>query len=68
MKKGGRLALSDVVATEELPEEVKKDLAMVDGCVAGEEHVEKIRVMMEKAGFNNIKLVPKDNSKEILNT
>lgn len=60
--------MSDVVATAELPEEIKKDLAMVAGCIAGAEHVEKIRVMMEKAGFSNIKLLPKDNNKEILNT
>lgn len=67
LKNGGRLALSDVVATAELPEEMKKDLAMVAGCIAGAEHVGKIREMMEAAGFQNIKLIPKDNSKEILN-
>lgn len=68
LKNGGRLALSDVVATAELPEEIKNDLAMVAGCIAGAEYVEKIRAMMEEVGFQNIKLIPKDNSKEILGT
>jgi SAM-dependent methyltransferase len=67
LKNGGRLALSDVVATAELPEEMKNDLAMVAGCIAGAEHVGKIRKMLEQVGFQNIKLIPKDNSKEILN-
>lgn len=67
LKNGGRLALSDVVATAELPEDVKNDLTMVVGCIAGAEHVFKIRAMMEQVGFQNIKLTPKDNSKEILN-
>lgn len=67
LKNGGRLALSDVVATAELPEEMKNDLAMVAGCIAGAEHVTKIRAMMEQVGFQSIKLIPKDNSKEILN-
>lgn len=68
LKNGGRLALSDVVATAELPEKIKNDLAMVAGCIAGAEYVEKIRAMMEEVGFQNIKLIPKDNSKEILGT
>lgn len=67
LKNGGRLALSDVVATAELPEEIKNDLALMAGCIAGAEHVVKIKVMMEQVGFQNIKLIPKDNSKEILN-
>lgn len=68
LKQGGRLSLSDVVATAELPKEVKEDLAMMAGCISGAEHVDKIKAMMEKAGFNNIKMMPKDNSKDILNT
>lgn len=67
LKNGGRLALSDVVATAELPAEMKNDLTLLAGCIAGAEHVERIRAMMEQAGFQKIKLMPKDNSKAILN-
>ncbi len=66
LKQGGRLSISDVVATAELPEDIKMDLSMMTGCIAGAEYVENIRLMIHQAGFKNIKLVPKDNGKEIV--
>src|SRR5690606_9379508 len=66
LKPGGRLSISDVVATAELPNEIKQDLNMITGCIAGAEYVENIRKMMDKAGFKDIKLTPKDNGKEII--
>ena len=68
LKPGGRLSVSDVVATAELPKKIKEDLAMMTGCVAGAEYVETIRAMMAKTGFKNITLTPKDNSREILSS
>jgi SAM-dependent methyltransferase len=68
LKPGGRLAISDIVATAQLPEHIRTDLKMMTGCIAGAEYVENLKSMMEKAGFNAIKLTPKDNSKEIINT
>src|ERR1700752_5194890 len=35
LKRGGRLAVSDVVATAPFPDEVQHDLALRAGCVAG---------------------------------
>lgn len=66
LKSGGRLSISDVVATAELPEQIRQDLAMMTGCIAGAEYVENIRTIMQNAGFKDIKLTPKDNSREIL--
>jgi SAM-dependent methyltransferase len=66
LKNGGRLSISDVVATAELPKNIKGDLSMMSGCIAGAEYVENIRDMLQKNGFTNIKLTPKDNSKEII--
>lgn len=68
LKSGGRLCVSDIVATAELPEELKNDLAMRVGCVAGAEFIGKIEEMLRNSGFANIKLTPKDNSKEIINS
>lgn len=66
LKSGGRISISDVVATAELPERIKNDLASMAGCIAGAEYVENIRTMLQNAGFENIRLFPKDNSKEII--
>lgn len=66
LKSGGRLSISDVVATAELPEEIRQDLSLMTGCIAGAEYVEDIRKIMEDAGFKDIKLTPKDNGKEIV--
>ncbi len=66
LKPGGRISLADVVATAELPENIKNDPASIAGCIAGAEYVENIRAMLQKAGFVNIRLYPKDNSKEIV--
>lgn len=68
LKPGGRLSISDVVATAELPEHIRHDLTMMAGCIAGAEYVEDIRAMLQNAGFENIRIIPKDNSREIINT
>lgn len=66
LKSGGRLSISDVVATAELPEQIRHDLAMMAGCIAGVEYAEDIRIMLQNAGFENIRMIPKDNSREII--
>ena len=66
LKSGGRLSISDVVATAELPEQIRLDLAMMAGCIAGAEYVENIRTMLQNAGFENIRMIPKDSSNEII--
>ena len=68
LKPGGRISISDVVATAEIPESVANDLKMIAACLGGAEHVDRIRTMLEDVGFTNIKLTPKDNSKEIVNS
>ncbi len=68
LKPGGRLSISDIVATAELPDRIKNDLNMLSGCIAGAEYVEHLRTMMLQVGFRNIRLEPKDNSREILKT
>ncbi len=68
LKSGGRISISDVVATAELPDVIKNDLASRAGCIAGAEPVETIRTMLQQAGFQSINLIPKDNSWEIINS
>ncbi|KOA19783.1 ubiquinone/menaquinone biosynthesis C-methyltransferase UbiE [Clostridium homopropionicum DSM 5847] len=68
LKPGGRLSTSDVVATAQLPENIKKDLALIASCIGGAEYVEDIKTMLQNAGFSNIRMTPKDNSREIINS
>ncbi len=66
LKSGGRISISDIVATAELPEHIKNNLASISGCIAGAEHAENIKIMLQNAGFKNIQLIPKDSSKDII--
>lgn len=66
LKSGGRLSLSDTVATAELPQKFKEDLNMISGCMGGAEHIDKLKIMLKDAGFSGIKITLKDNSKEII--
>lgn len=66
LKPGGRLAVSDVVATAELPDVIKQDLKLHAGCVAGAEQVSVVERLLAEAGFIEIKLTQKDKSREIL--
>ncbi len=68
LKPGGRLSISDIVATAELPDRIKDDLAMLSGCISGAETIENLHNMMRQAGFEDIRLEPKDNSRDILKT
>jgi len=66
LKSGGRLAVSDVIATAEIPEDVKNDIDLYSGCVSGASTLEEIKEMLKKAGFVNIEIKPKDESKEFI--
>jgi len=66
LKPGGRLAISDVVATAEMPEEMKSDPVLHAGCMAGASMIDELETMMADAGFEQISIVPKDESREFI--
>jgi SAM-dependent methyltransferase len=66
LKPGGRLAISDVVATAELPAEARRDLALYSGCMAGASVIAELESMMRAAGFDQISIQPKDASREFI--
>ena len=68
LKPGGRLAVSDVVATAELPDEVKNDLALHAGCIAGASLIDEVDAMLRKSGFSDIRITPKDESRDFIRT
>jgi len=66
LKKGGRLAISDVVATVEIPDEMLKDLELHCACVSGASTIDELEEMLVNAGFTNIRINPKDESREFI--
>jgi SAM-dependent methyltransferase len=66
LKPGGRLAISDVVATVELPEEMRNDAGLIAGCMGNASLVEHLEKMMSAAGFEQVLIQPKDDSKEFI--
>jgi SAM-dependent methyltransferase len=66
LKQGGRLAISDVVASTELPEEMRNDLELYSGCMAGASHIAELQTILENSGFSQISISPKDESREFI--
>ena len=66
LKPGGRLAVSDIVATAPLPEEIRKDLSLISACIGGAEGVESIKKMLEETGFEEVKVTPVEASRDFI--
>jgi len=66
LKSGGRLAVSDMVASGKLPDELQGDLASYSACVGGASPVNELAAMIEAAGFRNIRIDPKDESRSFV--
>ncbi len=66
LKPGGRLAISDVVATAELPPEWRDDPKLHSGCMAGAARIADLEAMLATAGFTRIAIQPKDQSREFI--
>lgn len=66
LKPGGRLAISDVVATVELPENMRNDPALISGCVGNASLIEDLEEMITAAGFTDTRIEPKDESKDFI--
>jgi SAM-dependent methyltransferase len=66
LKKGGRLAITDMVSTAPLPDEMKKDLALYVGCVSGAAQINELESMLEETGFTHIRIQPLDKNKPLI--
>jgi len=66
LKPGGRLAISDVVATAPIPEEARQDLALLSGCMSGASPIDDLMRMLEDAGFEAVSIRPRDESREFI--
>ena len=66
LKPGGRLAISDVVASCELPDSIREDLELHSACVAGASQIDELERYIQDAGFEQISIKPKDESREFI--
>jgi arsenite methyltransferase len=58
LKPGGRFAVSDVVVSGEVPEEVRRSMEMWVGCIAGALQDHEYLAKLAKAGFHDIDIEP----------
>jgi arsenite methyltransferase len=66
LKPGGRIAISDVIATQAIPKEVAESVEALTGCVSGAAPVDEIRALLAEAGFEEIKVDPRRDSGAII--
>jgi len=66
LRPGGRLAISDIVALATMPEELRNDLALYVGCIAGAATVNDLEALLREAGFDQIRIQPKDESRRMI--
>ena len=66
LKPGGRLAISDILATAVLPQEIQNDLKLLAACIGGAQTFAKTEEILTKAGFKNITITPKHISREFI--
>jgi ubiquinone/menaquinone biosynthesis C-methylase UbiE len=68
LKPGGRLAISDVVNTTPLTPDLQEDAALLCGCIAGAAPVERIEAWLAQAGFIDVCVTPKPESRDLIET
>ena len=66
LKPGGRLCISDVVATAPLPEALRQDMAMVSSCIGGAAEVEQISRWLEQTGFRDVRIAVNEESRAFI--
>jgi arsenite methyltransferase len=66
LKPGGRVAISDVVATREMPAELVENVQALTGCVAGAAQIDGIGGLLLEAGFERVKVEARSESRSIM--
>ncbi|MCA9732231.1 MAG: arsenite methyltransferase [Deferribacteres bacterium] len=66
LKPGGRLAISDIVATAELPADARENMELYSACMAGAPLLGELETMLRNAGFTAIQIRPNEASKEFI--
>lgn len=68
LRRGGRLAVSDIVALAPIPREIVNDLALTAGCVAGAASADEMSMALHEAGFNSVRIDIREESNKLINS
>ncbi|KAL1747287.1 S-adenosyl-L-methionine-dependent methyltransferase [Schizophyllum fasciatum] len=63
LKRGGRMAVSDILTKTDLPDFIRNDLTLYVGCIAGAAKPEEYEHWLKEAGFKDITIV--DTKKDL---
>jgi len=66
LKPGGRLAISDVVATKPVPPALRVKLQAIGACVAGAALISDLETMLKEAGFARIEIQSRESSRQTI--
>lgn len=66
LKQGGRIAISDVAMLKPFSVEILNHSDLLCSCISGAVSIEKMQTIVSKAGFNDVKIAPKYESKEFI--
>lgn len=66
LRSGGRLAISDVVATKPLPDDIRAQLPLIGACIGGATLVDELRAMLAAAGFQRVDIDLKGASRKFI--
>ena len=58
LRPGGRFAVSDVVVRGEVPTDVRKNVELWIGCLAGALEEKDFEAKLKRAGFTDVEIVP----------
>lgn len=62
LKPGGRISISDIALTEELPASIKENEQAYVGCIAGALLILDYKEIVQKQGFKDVKVISMENS------
>lgn len=60
LKRGGRVAISDIVSDEDVPEHLQNNAELWSGCISGAFREDLFVEAFEKAGFYGIEIIKRD--------
>jgi len=66
LRRGGRLAISDMVASGPIPQALKDDLSLHSACITGAAPVAEVEAALKAAGFAEIRVKPKAESRSFV--